>query len=255
MCTSPRIIKVETYEGTRTIKVPCGKCPECLKTKQNDYMVRIYEELMQCKKACFVTLTYSNATVPYLFRNGKRFNVVWKDDVKDWIKRYRTNYERQTGVKGIRYFLCSEYGPKTHRPHYHAIFFGLSRKDLKLALDDWRRRYGYVLAKDIDFSPKSLQCSARYVSKYALKGIFEDPFCCASFLASKFPAIQQRAWSNVYHSNEIIPFIFLLSNEFYEERIGTFAELERVFPFEILAKELQFGIPRRGVKTQACQSR
>lgn len=74
---------------------------------------------------------------------------VWKKDVKDWIKRFRTNYERLTGRTGVRYFLCSEYGPKTKRPHYHAIFFGLDKKDLALAINDWSSRFGFVCAKDV----------------------------------------------------------------------------------------------------------
>lgn len=112
MCVSPITIKVNDYLGNRSIQVPCGKCFECLKTKQNDYMVRIHEEIMQVSKSCFVTLTYRPSAIPYLVRDGKRYNTVWKDDIKDWIKRFRTNYERKTGRKGIRYFLCSEYGPR-----------------------------------------------------------------------------------------------------------------------------------------------
>lgn len=112
MCTSPITRRIDNVEGLRSIQVPCGKCYECLKTKQNDYMVRIYEEMMQVSKSCFVTLTYNDNTVPFLVRDGKKYLTVWKDDVKGWIKRLRTNYERKTGLKGIRYFLCSEYGPR-----------------------------------------------------------------------------------------------------------------------------------------------
>lgn len=112
MCTSPITIKVNNIDGVRSIQVPCGKCCECLKTKQNDYMLRIYEELMQVSKSCFLTLTYSNSSVPCLVRDGKKYFTVWKQDVKDWIKRFRTNYERKTGRTGLRYFLCSEYGPR-----------------------------------------------------------------------------------------------------------------------------------------------
>lgn len=212
MCVSPLTIKVCDYRGNRTIQVPCGKCYECLKTKQNDYMVRICEEMMQVPKSCFVTLTYSNDTVPYLVRDGKRFLTVWKDDVKSWIKRFRTNYERDTGVKGIRYFLCSEYGPKTHRPHYHAIFFGLSKVDLELALNDWSSRYGYVLAKDVNYSTGDVQNVARYVSKYACKGVFEDPFCCTPKPSETFSAFLKRLRQELHIPNDCFPYFFQLSN-------------------------------------------
>lgn len=176
MCLCPISIKCDSIEGTHSYLVPCGKCSECLKTRQNDYMVRIYEELTQSTKACFVTLTYSNSNVPYFVVDGKKYLTVWKQDIKDWIKRLRTNYERASGCKGVRYFLCSEYGPKTKRPHYHAIFFNMSFNDLKPALADWNKRFGFTMAKDIDRDYKSLQNSARYVSKYCVKGFAENPF-------------------------------------------------------------------------------
>lgn len=212
MCLSPLTIKVSDYRGNRTIQVPCGKCVECLKTKQNDYMVRIVEEMQQAGKSCFVTLTYSNDTVPYIEREGKRFNVVWKDDIKDWIKRFRTNYERKTGKKGIRYFLCSEYGPKTHRPHYHAIFFGLSKCDMQLALDDWTSRFGFVLAKDVDYLNTDISVVARYVAKYAVKGIFEDPFCCSPKPSEAFQAFLKRIRRDLYIPNGCFPHLFYVSS-------------------------------------------
>lgn len=211
MCVSPITIKVQDYRGNRTIQVPCGKCVECLKTKQNDYLVRIHEEMVKAGKSCFVTLTYSNDTVPYIERDGKRFNVVWKDDVKDWIKRFRTNYERKTGKKGIRYFLCSEYGPRTHRPHYHAIFFGLSKKDMQLALDDWMKRYGFVLAKDVDYLNTNIDTVARYVAKYAVKGVFEDPFCWKPKPSEGFSAFLKRIRKELYIPYGCFPHVFVLS--------------------------------------------
>lgn len=208
MCVSPISVKVRSIDGNRSMLVPCGKCPECLKTRQNDYLVRIYEELKQVSKSCFVTLTYRPDKVPYIMKDGKKYLVVWKRDVQNWLKRFRTNYERKTGKTGIRFFLCSEYGPKTNRPHYHAIFFGLSKSDLESALVDWYNRFGYTMAKDIDYTPKSLETSARYVSKYATKGFFENPFCCSELSSSFVQAFQQRTRSDLCEKNARLPFIF-----------------------------------------------
>lgn len=213
MCTSPITIRTNSIDGTTSMQVPCGKCAECLKTKQNDYMVRIYEELTQSSKAVFLTLTYSNENVPYFMRDGVKYLTVWKKDVKDWIKRFRTNYDRATGIKGIRYFLCSEYGPKTHRPHYHAIFFNLSRVDMKIALADWSERFGFVMAKDIDFSDtKSLMNSARYLSKYCTKGVFESPFCKKADSLTNLPPVFKESWCDICESHAVLPRLFILSD-------------------------------------------
>lgn len=214
MCTSPISIKYNSIEGNHSKLVPCGKCFECLKTKQNDYFVRIYEELTHCSKACFITLTYAPKNVPYFFIDGKKYLTVWKQDVKDWLKRFRTNYERNFGKKIGRYFLCSEYGTHTHRPHYHAIFFNMSVKDMSLALRDWRGAFGFVMAKDIDMSSqKSLENSARYVAKYSTKGVFENPFRLSDEGLPVLPSFQQRFGSFICESYAVIPHLFYLSDD------------------------------------------
>lgn len=213
MCISPITIHYESIEGNHAIQVPCGKCAECLKTKQNDYMVRIYEEMTQVNKSCFVTLTYAPENVPYFIYEGKKYLTVWKKDITDWLKRLRTNYERKTGLTGLRFFLCSEYGPKTHRPHYHAIFFGLDKKELLPALTDWSNRFGFYQAKDVDYSERaSLERSARYVAKYSCKGVFEDPFRESWESLPDFPKIQQRTGLDLCTENEVLSFVFLLSS-------------------------------------------
>lgn len=223
MCTSPITIKYNSIEGNHAKLVPCGKCFECLKTKQNDYFVRIYEELTHCSKACFITLTYAPKNVPYFLIDGKKYLTVWKQDVKDWLKRFRTNYERSTGEKIGRYFLCAEYGFRTHRPHYHAIFFNMSVKDMDLALRDWRGAFGFVMAKDINMcSPKSLENSARYVAKYSTKGVFENPFCWSVEGLPCLSTFFKGSRRELCWSHDFLPPLFYLSSEF---------EVSSEFPF------------------------
>lgn len=54
---------------------------------------------------------------------------VSKYDIVCFVKRFRSHihyyfkkYNIQENEK-IRYFICSEYGPRTLRPHYHGLFF------------------------------------------------------------------------------------------------------------------------------------
>lgn len=62
----------------------------------------------------------------------------------------------------FRYYLTSEYGPKTHRPHYHAVYFGLP-EDSDLVFDLFQKIWGkgFVTCE----KGKSEACAA-YVSKY-----------------------------------------------------------------------------------------
>ena len=61
------------------------------------------------------------------YNNDPCFAVCLKKDVQDFIKRLRTNLKRHPvnlySDVSFSYFICSEYGPKTFRPHYHGILF------------------------------------------------------------------------------------------------------------------------------------
>lgn len=202
---------------------------------------------MQVNKACFVTLTYSNSSVPFFEVDGKKYLTVWKQDIKDWIKRFRTNYERLTGKNGIRYFLCSEYGPKTRRPHYHVIFFGLDKNDLYLGLRDWQARFGFALAIDIDYSEqKSLECSARYVSKYACKGFLDNPFRWKGLCSPDFPPFFKGSWSYIYRKASLVPFIFISSNF---KTLPNWSRRSRFF-----VKCIRFGLFGRGLTSEESEN-
>ena len=191
MCTNPQLLRnrskiVKTSEPFPYVSrynrfaplyniVPCGKCLECLKKTQNDWMIRMAEEIRSKGKAVFVTLTYRPADVPIMVDKvtGEFKNSLCVSDVQKWIKRFRTYVERHCpNFPKWSYFLCGEYGPCTVRPHYHCIFFGLSRNDISVALADWRKRFGYVSAKNVGVTDKDGRVVAKYVSKYACKGIF-----------------------------------------------------------------------------------
>lgn len=110
------------------INVPCGKCIECSDAKRNDLFVRAsyeYHNLIRHNgEAYFVTLTYNNKCVPR-FRHRTCFN---RSDVTTFLRRLRARHFKfckKFGYKyhGLRYFVTSEYGHETHRPHYHMVLF------------------------------------------------------------------------------------------------------------------------------------
>ena len=106
---------------------PCGQCLPCRINKRRIWTLRLMMELSHHEKAVFVTLTYDDE---HLVRNDSGLPVLEKREAQLWIKRLRKFF----GVAGLRYYLAGEYGTKTHRPHYHAVIFGLGPEDLD---PDW----------------------------------------------------------------------------------------------------------------------
>lgn len=100
---------------------------------------RCYLESLDYKDNYFVTLTYNDDNLPN--PSNDNFDDEWshfrhnstlsKRDIQLFLKKLRRHYDYNFNHKGIRFLLVGEYGPKTNRPHYHAIFFNLPFFDLK----------------------------------------------------------------------------------------------------------------------------
>lgn len=119
--------------------VPCGHCVECASRKRLDYGVRAYYEAKRCiDKGGFIvfdTLTYGDFSLPKIsdhwsFATGNIFDrsCFNRRNVVNFLKLLR----RWLATDGydvndnLRYFITSEYGTdedKTHRPHYHCLFY------------------------------------------------------------------------------------------------------------------------------------
>ena len=159
MCTNPiSIRRVNGYKEGTYVLVPCGRCAECCKRRQNDWYVRLSEEFRQHRTALFVTLTYDDEHVPRVEKDGKVYLSVCKKDVQCFVKRFRKSLE----PRKIRYFVCAEYGPKTFRPHYHCVIFGADSNDVPILRNAWKNGF-------VDASRVRTNGSLRYVAKYCSK--------------------------------------------------------------------------------------
>lgn len=135
------------------------------------------------------------------------FHTVSKSDVQGWLKRSRRRFERAFGVedgaisdrqykewtdqdgevlplpsscltKTFKYFITSEYGPRTHRPHYHGVIFGITYEEFVLYFQkDWEDSFGSVDCSPYDSSRGGMT----YLSKYCSKGGYEHPYCRKDF--------------------------------------------------------------------------
>lgn len=128
-------------------------------------------------------------------------HTVRKKDVQDWLKRGRERFRRAgipsrckttwTDLKGvvrplpssaitsIKYFITSEYGPRTFRPHYHGCIFGVTYEEFReFFADDWQEKFG-----DVEFSLfDPTRGALSYISKYCSKGNYEHPLCSKDYV-------------------------------------------------------------------------
>ena len=117
----------EVYGKENVLDIPCGKCIGCRLKYSRDWANRCLCELQYHKYNYFLTLTYNDDCIPYGCdpKTGEVTAPTLRyRDLQLFWKNLRNN------GKDIRFFACSEYGPTTFRPHYHAIVFGLELDDL-----------------------------------------------------------------------------------------------------------------------------
>lgn len=131
------------------------------------------------QESFFITLTYDEEHVPKVVDEDSIGFTLRKEDAQQFIKNLRRFFDYHNEKK-FRFYLCGEYGEFTHRPHFHAILFGLDPEvDLRCeevigknelgqpyfkspVLDKvWNK--GYTLACDVSY--ETCNYVARYVTK------------------------------------------------------------------------------------------
>lgn len=210
----------------------CRKCPACLHKYSVELTQRVSDECKQHLFSVFFTLTYDNEHLPvyirqcphvwklnrnyprdgtglYLFGDFKDyhypqklstecFGSVCKEDIQLWLKRLRRkidyvfkdlDYEERK----IRYFISSEYGPTTKRPHYHGILWCDSRQIADSLARFIRETWKMCDTSRIDVQFVSGSAPA-YVAKYVngfahLDEVLQFKFTRPWHLASKDPVI------------------------------------------------------------------
>ena len=195
MCLQYIKLKTKHQQGLRYAYVPCGKCADCRKAKQNEWQFRLFSEFLDLKKkgwnVAFCTLTYDEESLPKIpeecFEDPSQYRDIAcfdRTSVREWIDSIRQYCKyHYKFVKGdnIRYFIASEYGSNTHRPHYHAILAwpnSLSYERMHaLATHYWNK--GWLFPRNPAGDGKCLSFEVvgdashalAYCSKYACKDI------------------------------------------------------------------------------------
>lgn len=95
-------------------QIACGQCWGCRLERSRIWAIRCMHESQSHKHNQYVTLTYEKTP---------NNNSLHKPDLVNFWKRLRSRGHK------FKYYACGEYGDSTHRPHYHAIIFGLNITD------------------------------------------------------------------------------------------------------------------------------
>lgn len=166
MCVSPIILKKESprqivADSFKMLQVPCGKCVMCMKRRVNSWHARLSQHMKDVDTAFFVTLTYDDDSIPFSENGLMTLNYSDVGSNSAFIKGLR-NAQRKSKKK-IKYFLVGEYGSKTHRPHYHAIFFNV--KNPESFQENWK--FGFVHIGNVT------DASLYYTLKYCVKRSFQ----------------------------------------------------------------------------------
>lgn len=133
------------------------------------WYVRIKEQVKSATSAVFVTLTYDESSLPHDLEGNA---CVSKKDVQLFFKRLR----KKEPYSRIWYFLCSEYGPETLRPHYHFILGNC--QELSNIEKAWP--FGFVTIGELNDN------RIKYVAKYMITKAFAPDYLVPTFsLCSK----------------------------------------------------------------------
>lgn len=185
------------YIDTDAYYVPCGRCEGCRLDHSFMWSVRCTCESYFHKESYFLTLTYDREHLP---EDG----LLRRSHMQSFIKRLRKHF---SGYK-LRVFYCGEYGEKRHRPHYHAIIFGLPLEELGYKLIPISRSkkgninyanskitklWSHGLCTIGSFTPSS----ASYVAQYTIKKqkIFDSCYS-RKLLSSRSSLLRSRKCSS-----------------------------------------------------------
>lgn len=82
MCVNPYI--ATKLDGSK-VCVPCGKCIDCRKDFQKEWIFRLSQEVKSCQVPCFITLTYNDDNLPIGDVDGVPQSVLVKSDLQKFL--------------------------------------------------------------------------------------------------------------------------------------------------------------------------
>lgn len=161
-CSKPFVRKMRRNGVDLYVPLPCGYCASCRRDKIRMWSDRLAFESIG-KPSTFLTLTYNDDSLP----SDRSVSL------SDW-QRFHDRLRHKVPQK-YKYFVTSEYGSQTFRPHYHVCLINFDWRDWKQysAIDSAWEGKGF-------FDCSSLNSSRiRYCLKYMhkeLKGSMKNDY-------------------------------------------------------------------------------
>lgn len=195
----------------RSYTVPCGKCEECRASYQSEFAARCAVEADARGSLHFFTFTYNDSWLPVNFidyvpelkgfvpialqRGDSCYDwqlkewssrgcsvqtnddstcvcpTLRREDIKYLLKKFRSYCKRHGIDVDFSFTVFGEYGEEKSRPHYHALFCGLTDSQARFISNMWT--YGFSDLKSIPRFNKdgsdAFVLTSNYVSKYIAK--------------------------------------------------------------------------------------
>ena len=181
-----------------------------------------------------------------------QYGVCCKRDIQNFMKRLRklifNDINLNEDGKKIRYYIASEYGPKTFRPHYHGIIFFddayLSTKIANYIVQAWsvRVRVGggrncfetrpfADISRTLAYIKKCDEKTAFYVARYVASNFDLPPILAERsskpfHLCSKSPVIGSYKKERVDVLEAISNGTYRTSREIFNEKLGRFEHFD-----------------------------
>ena len=188
----------------------------------------------------------SNVANNRIYDSSYTFAVCLKKDVQDFVKRLRINISRCPDLASedhtFTYFICSEYGPTTYRPHYHGLLFFNSQRVADWANSEgvfksWKKQslpidaYGNKISSYVNNS----EANASYVSKYVtcdldLPFVLRYPAFKPFHLQSISTPIGSLAFDPDNVPNMLSSGDILYHTKYYDKHTGEQISINRPFP-------------------------
>ena len=194
------------------LALPCGKCSECIKKHQKEWVFRLYQQFRQSARSsrCVcLTLTYDNQHIPLRspldgeFEQWRKlvgvpyesyFSVLHYRDVQLMLKKVRKKLPCK-----IKYFCCGEYGGCRGRAHYHMLVFGLpsdmtNRQIHELFYNAWQKCIPTELIVD-EMSENAIRYCTKYLNQVDYRDHVVKPFVRMSkHLGLKWLSDEVKQW-------------------------------------------------------------
>lgn len=175
-------------------------------TSDNSANIR-YNTVVDVQREDNITGVVSPSAVVYPIQNYKSDGLFVpycsKRDIQLFLKLLRKYvYERFNDYNTLRYYIISEYGPTTLRPHYHGLLF-LDRKEVAEYCQSYALYQSWQMCDKTLFNQYCKFISGgveQYVTQYVTGNTRLPPFyqdkCIRPFrLASKAPSIGYRQFA------------------------------------------------------------